>query len=75
MDFIKTEVISTFWINAEKAATARGLDIKELALSAGARPGDMVMIEQACDIQEKLNEAGPFLSLEDLLNRETAVTA
>ncbi len=67
--------IKAFWLNVEKAATARGMDVTELAISAGARPGDMVMIEQACDIQEKLNEAGPFLSLEDLLNREAAASA
>jgi hypothetical protein len=70
VDFIKTEVISTFWINAEKAATARGLDIKELALSAGARPGDRVMLEQAEDIKKRLCAAGPPVSLQELLIKQ-----
>ncbi len=69
MESVNTEVISNFWLNAEREATSRGLDIKDLALSAGARPGERVLIEQAEDIKQRLSAAGPVVTLEELIKQ------
>jgi ribosomal protein L7/L12 len=69
MKAVNMDVINNFWLNAEREAIARGLDIKELALAAGAQPGERVLIEQADEIKKRLSAAGPVVTLEDLIKQ------
>jgi hypothetical protein len=66
---LSMDAIKNFWLNVEAAAAQRGIDVNDLALSVGARPGDRVVLEQATDIQKRLNSQGPILSLDALLKK------
>ena len=59
--------IKNFWVSVEKAAVARGMNLKELATAAGTKPGARVNLNQAVEIRDKLNSKGPDLSLEGLI--------